>query len=343
MIAELFINNAFNLTVILSCCAALVLMSVWFHRYANGKKGFIFHAAQFFVYAIIIGTLGSITNNVIESYKLKFISPSVVDFLCTSLIALILTIKLFLLINQFERTQINKGRDITSARILSRIIKITIVVAIVLLYGEHFGMSLSGLLTFGGIGGIAVGMAGKDILSNFFSGIMLYFDRPFSIGDWIRSPDRNIEGTVTEIGWRMTKINTFDHRPLYVPNSIFSSISVENPGRMSNRRIKTVVGLRYEDADKIGAVVESVRQMLQAHPDIDQKQTLLVYFNAFADSSLNIMVYCFTKTTVWQEWLAVQQDVYLKIIAIVQSHGADFAFPSQTLYMEDTATQPANH
>lgn len=73
-------------------------------------------------------------------------------------------------------------------------------------------MSLSGLLTFGGIGGIAVGMAGKDVLSNFFSGIMLYFDRPFSIGDWIRSPDRNIEGTVAEIGWRITRINTFDHR-----------------------------------------------------------------------------------------------------------------------------------
>ena len=223
MIAELFINNAFNLTVILSCCATLVLMSVWYHRGERRCKGFIFHAAQFLVYAIIIGTLGSIANNVIENYSLKFISSSVVDFICTSLIALILTIKLFLVINQFEKTQINKGRDITSARILSRIIKITIVVAIILLYGEHFGMSLSGLLTFGGIGGIAVGMAGKDILSNFFSGIMLYFDRPFSIGDWIRSPDRNIEGTVTEIGWRMTKINTFDHRPLYVPNSIFSA------------------------------------------------------------------------------------------------------------------------
>ncbi|VEC92282.1 MscS family inner membrane protein YnaI [Salmonella enterica subsp. enterica] len=148
--------------------------------------------------------------------------------------------------------------------------------------------------------------AGKDVLSNFFSGIMLYFDRPFSIGDWIRSPDRNIEGTVAEIGWRITRINTFDHRPLYVPNSVFSSISVENPGRMTNRRIKTVIGLRYEDADKIGLIVDAIRNMLQAHSDIDQKQTLLVYFNEFADSSLNIMVYCFTKTTVWQEWLAVQ-------------------------------------
>ncbi|WP_252859824.1 low conductance mechanosensitive channel YnaI, partial [Shigella sonnei] len=280
-----------------------------------------------------------IINYVIENYKLKFITPDVIDFICTSLIAVILTIKLFLLINQFEKQQIKKGRDITSARIMSRIIKITIIVVLVLLYGEHFGMSLSGLLTFGGIGGLAVGMAGKDILSNFFSGIMLYFDRPFSIGDWIRSPDRNIEGTVAEIGWRITKITTFDNRPLYVPNSPFSSISVENPGRMTNRRITTTIGLRYEDAAKVGVIVEAVREMLKNHPAIDQRQTLLVYFNQFADSSLNIMVYCFTKTTVWAEWLAAQQDVYLKIIDIVQSHGADFAFPSQTLYM-DNITPP---
>ena len=318
MIAELFTNNALNLVIIFGSCAALILMSFWFRRGNRKRKGFLFHAVQFLIYTIIIS-----------------ITPGVIDFICTSLIAVILTIKLFLLINQFEKQQIKKGRDITSARIMSRIIKITIIVVLVLLYGEHFGMSLSGLLTFGGIGGLAVGMAGKDILSNFFSGIMLYFDRPFSIGDWIRSPDRNIEGTVAEIGWRITKIKTFDNRPLYVPNSLFSSISVENPGRMTNRRITTTIGLRYEDAAKVGVIVEAVREMLKNHPAIDQRQTLLVYFNQFADSSLNIMVYCFTKTTVWAEWLAAQQDVYLKIIDIVQSHGADFAFPSQTLYMDN--------
>lgn len=339
MIAELFTNNALNLVIIFGSCAALILMSFWFRRGNRKRKGFLFHAVQFLIYTIIISAVGSIINYVIENYKLKFITPCVIDFICTSLIAVILTIKLFLLINQFEKQQIKKGRDITSARIMSRIIKITIIVVLVLLYGEHFGMSLSGLLTFGGIGGLAVGMAGKDILSNFFSGIMLYFDRPFSIGDWIRSPDRNIEGTVAEIGWRITKIKTFDNRPLYVPNSLFSSISVENPGRMTNRRITTTIGLRYEDAAKVGVIVEAVREMLKNHPAIDQRQTLLVYFNQFADSSLNIMVYCFTKTTVWAEWLAAQQDVYLKIIDIVQSHGADFAFPSQTLYM-DNITPP---
>ncbi|EGT3571562.1 mechanosensitive ion channel family protein [Citrobacter amalonaticus] len=335
MFAELFIKNIFNLTVILSSVFSLILMNFFFRHTHKRKKGFIFHSVQFLIYALIISTLGSVANTVIVHYKINALSSSIIDFVCTSLIALILTIKLFLVINQFEKSQIRKGRDVTSARILSRIIKITLIVVIILLYGEHFGMSLSGLLTFGGIGGIAVGMAGKDILSNFFSGIMLYFDRPFSIGDWVRSPDRNIEGTVAEIGWRMTRITTFDHRPLYVPNSVFSSISVENPGRMSNRRINTVVGLRYEDAGKIGVIVDAIRQMLQNHSDIDQQQTLLVYFNGFGDSSLNIMVYCFTRTTVWEEWLAVQQQVYLNIIDIVQSHGADFAFPSQTLYLNN--------
>lgn len=337
MFTDLFVKNIFNVTVILSSLFSLILMNFLFRHSNKKKKGFILHVTQFLIYTLIISTLGSVANTVIAHYHISAISSSFVDFICTSLIALILTLKLFLLINQFEKSQINKGRDVTRARILSRIIKITLVIVIVLLYGEHFGMSLSGLLTFGGIGGIAVGMAGKDILSNFFSGIMLYFDRPFSIGDWVRSPDRNIEGTVAEIGWRMTKITTFDHRPLYVPNSVFSSISVENPGRMSNRRINTVVGLRYEDASKIGAIVTEIRQMLQTHADIDQQQTLLVYFNGFGDSSLNIMVYCFTRTTVWEEWLAVQQQVYLNIIDIVQNHGADFAFPSQTLYIDNSS------
>ncbi|SUC25635.1 MscS family inner membrane protein YnaI [Providencia rustigianii] len=198
-----------------------------------------------------------------------------------------------------KNNKLKKGSDPTSARIIARIFKTTVFVIIVLLFGEHFGMSLSGLMAFGGLGGIAIGMAGKDILSNFFSGIMLYFDRPFNIGDWVSSPDRNIEGTVVEIGWRLTKIVTFDHRPLYIPNSLFSSISVENPGRMTNRRIKTEIGLRYEDSDKISAIVDDIRTMLKQDENIDTGQTLLVYFDAFADSSLNIMVYCFTKTTVW--------------------------------------------
>ncbi|HHA2072156.1 TPA: mechanosensitive ion channel family protein, partial [Enterobacter ludwigii] len=125
--------------------------------------------------------------------------------------------KLFLVIDYFEIRQINKGHDVTDSRVITRVLKITVTLIAMLIFGQHFGMSFSGLLAFGGIGGIAVGMAGKDILSNFFAGIMLYFDRPFNIGDWIRSPDRNIEGVVAEIGWRLTKVMTFENRPMYIP------------------------------------------------------------------------------------------------------------------------------
>ncbi len=262
------------------------------------------------------------------------IGSETVNIITAVAVGLVWLRELFQLINRLTHAQIRKGSDPTSARAVARALKAAAVCLILLIFGEHFGIGLSGLLAFGGIGGIAIGMASKDVLSNIFSGVMLFFDRPFRIGDWVSSPDRNIEGTVVEIGWRITKIITFDHRPLYVPNAVFSAISVENPGQMTNRRIKTTIGLRYEDADRLQPIVEDIRAMLKKNEKIDQDQTLLVYFDAFAGSSLNIMVYCFTKTTRWAEWLEAQQEVYLAIIAIVHGRGADFAFESQTLYIE---------
>lgn len=196
---------------------------------------------------------------------------------------------------------------------------------------QEFGISLTGLITFGGVGGLIVGLAAKDLLSNFFGGLMIYFDRPFSVGDWISSPDRNIEGTVERIGMRMTVIRTFESRPLYVPNSVFSNIVVQNPSRMRNRRINETIGIRYKDADKMEAIVDDVKNMLKTHPDIEQRATLMVNFDAFADSSLNFFIYTFTKTVNWARYHEVKQDVMLKIVDIVHAHGADFAFPTRTV------------
>ena len=198
---------------------------------------------------------------------------------------------------------------------------------------QTMGFSISGILAFGGIGGLAVGFAAQDLLSNFFGGFILYFDRPFAIGDWIRSPDREIEGTVVKIGWRITTILTFDKRPLYIPNSLFSQISVENPSRMSNRRIKETIGLRYDDASKVEPIIKKVKEMLQNHPDIDNEKTLIVNFNTFASSSLDFFIYTFTKTTNWIEFHDVKQDVLLKIIKIVEENGAEFAFPTSTMHL----------
>lgn len=159
-----------------------------------------------------------------------------------------------------------------------------ITAALVLL--QTLGFSVSGVLAFGGIGGIAIGFAARDLLANFFGAIMIYLDRPFSVGDWIRSPDRNIEGTVEDIGWRLTRIRTFDQRPLYVPNAIFANISVENPSRMYNRRINETIGLRYEDIAKVPVIIERVRQYLIDHQDIEtESRTLIVNFNTYGPST----------------------------------------------------------
>lgn len=321
--------------------AANLLVAAMIMFLKRRKRGWshsiIVHVIELAVLFFAIAVARHYCLMAINDYQLSWITPRMVDLAAVAAAAGTFFHSLSMLINRLEKVQLRKGRNPTSAHMISRVMKFFAFIVMLLFFGEHFGLSMSGLLAFGGIGGIAIGMASKDILSNVFSGTMLYFDRQFNIGDWIRSPDRNIEGTVVEIGWRLTKIMTFDNRPLYVPNSLFSSISVENPGRMTNRRINTEVGLRYEDAGKIRGIVEDIRTMLAQHPDIDQNQTKLVYFNAFADSSLNIMVYCFTKTTHWAEWLGIQQEVYLKIIDIVQQHGADFAFPTQSIYLEKSS------
>lgn len=330
----LLIKYLTGMGIFLACLLAAFILAFMRHRRRKWSHNVIAQIVQLGLLYGAIAVARQYVNMAIADYHVTLVTPRMVDFVAVLTAAAVLMHTLSLLINRLEKTQLSKGGDPTSARLIARVLKFGAFVLMLLFFGEHFGLSMSGLLAFGGIGGIAIGMAGKDILSNVFSGAMLYFDRQFKIGDWIRSPDRNIEGTVVEIGWRLTKIMTFDKRPLYVPNSLFSSISVENPGRMTNRRINTEVGLRYEDAGKLRVIVDEIGQMLAQHPDIDQTQTTLVYFNAFAASSLNIMVYCFTKTTQWAEWLGIQQDVYLKIIDIVQRHGADFAFPSQTLYVE---------
>ena len=304
------------------------------HKHLSLAKKVSLHAIQAVLLSAFILTCKQIIVDAINDYHLHNTWLAPIHWSAYLLIGLVVVQQVFLLINLMEKRQVSKGNDPTSARLISRILKVIIFFVLALMLGEHFGLSLSGLMAFGGIGGIALGLASKDVLSNFFSGVMLFYDRQFNIGDWISSPDREIEGTVMEIGWRITKIQTFDQRPLYVPNSLFSSISVQNPGRMSNRRIFTTIGLRYDDADKIAAIVPAIRTMLQQNENLDHNQTTLVYFNGFADSSLNIMVYCFTKTTVWAQWLEIQQEVYLKIIDIVHQHGADFAFPTQTLYMK---------
>lgn len=236
-----------------------------------------------------------------------------------------------------QQAVIGKKVDKTTADAISQLLRISVIITSLLVGLQSLGFNISAILAFGGIGGVAVGFAAKDLLANFFGGLMIYLDRPFSVGDWIRSPDRNIEGTVEKIGWRLTLIRTFDKRPLYIPNSMFASISVENPSRMTHRRINETIGVRYDDSKQLPAIIDDVKAMLTNHPEIDNTQTLMVNFNQFAASSLDFFIYTFTKTTNWVKFHEVKQDVLFKITQIVESHGAEMAFPTSTIHIENDA------
>ncbi|MCV6615003.1 MAG: mechanosensitive ion channel family protein [Cellvibrionaceae bacterium] len=256
-------------------------------------------------------------------------------------VGVVLTIAWFLIrfISQAEKNLIDpefnhKPMDQTTVAAMGKLLRISVIITAALVALQTLGYSVSGVLAFGGIGGLAVGFAAKDLLANFFGGLMIYMDRPFKVGDWVRSPDKEIEGTVEDIGWRLTRIRTFDKRPLYVPNATFTQISLENPSRMLNRRIYETIGVRYDDADKVPALIEAVKEMLKNHEEIDQTQTLMVNFNAFAPSSLDFFIYTFTKTVNWAHYHEVKQDVLLKILDIIAAHGAECAFPTSTVHLQ---------
>lgn len=243
-------------------------------------------------------------------------------------------------VREFEKAAVSPRAkhpmDLTTVSAVGKLARAVIVLTAVLIIMQSLGYSISGVLAFGGIGGIAVGFAAKDLLANFFGGAMIYMDRPFKVGDWIRSPDKQIEGSVEHIGWRLTRIRTFDLRPLYVPNAIFTTISVENPSRMLNRRIYQVIGIRYADIHVMGSITDQVRDYLQNHEEVDIEQGVIANFEKFGDSSLDFFIYCYLHTTSWVTYNTILQDVLLRISEIVMEHGAEIALPTQRLHIADS-------
>ncbi|TNC99173.1 MAG: small-conductance mechanosensitive channel protein [Gallionellaceae bacterium] len=229
------------------------------------------------------------------------------------------------------RPHVGGAEDRTTVDGLSKIGRIVVVVLAALMVMQTLGFSISGVLAFGGVGGIAVGFAAKDLLANLFGGLMVHLDRPFNIGEKIRSPDREIEGIVEHIGWRQTSIRANNMALLFVPNSLFTSIVVENTSRISHRRIEETIGLRYQDLDKVTVIATEIEQMLKIHPEIDPEQNVIVALSKLAESSLDLTLLAFTRSGGLPQYHQIRQDVLLKVSDIVLRHEADFAFPTRTL------------
>jgi MscS family membrane protein len=244
-------------------------------------------------------------------------------------------------INNYEasyieaKTSAGEKVDKTLINAVRNALRAAVMVTAALIVLQTMGININGLLAFGGVGGITVGFAAKELIANMFGGLTIYIDKPFGVGDWIRSPDREIEGTVEEIGLRVTVIRTFDKRPLYVPNAVFTTIAVENPSRMTHRRIRETIGVRYDDVGQIPAILQDIRKYLKENPDIDESQTLMVNVNEFGASSVDFFIYTFTRTTVWTEFHTVKEKVMLAISDIITQHGGEIAFPTTTVHVPE--------
>lgn len=249
----------------------------------------------------------------------------------------------FRVVNSFERATLNEAEpsklDATAVIGVAKVLRLLLAVICLIVAFDLLGLDPRGLIAVGSVSGAALAFASKDLVSNWFGGVMLYLDKPFKVGDWIRSPDREIEGTVEYIGWRITKIMTFDKRPLYVPNAMFNNITVQNPSRMTHRRIKETIGVRYDDMEQVKDMVEKIRGYIESSELVAQNEVIIVNFNGFGTSSLNILVYCMTITTDWVTFHQHKETILLAISEIIESYGAEFAFQTQTIKLEQEGSQ----
>ena len=216
---------------------------------------------------------------------------------------------------------------------IAKTLKVFLLLTAVLVVAQNMGYSVSGLIASLGIGGIAIAMAAKDTISNIFGSIMILVDRPFVVGDWVKTSE--FEGVIEQVGFRSTRIRTFARTLVNVPNSTLANMVIDNIDGRSQRRIKMRLGLTYDTTPtQMKAAIAGIENILTNHAGVDQAYKL-VKFDEFDDSSLSIFLYYFSSSKVWEEYLQVRQEVNLQIMELLEEMGLEFAFPTQTLHIEN--------
>jgi MscS family membrane protein len=224
--------------------------------------------------------------------------------------------------------------DPTAADAIGKLVRAAIIITAILVAMQALGFSIGGLLAFGGIGGIAIGFAAQGLVANLFGGLTIYASRPFKVGEWIIMPGTEVMGEVQQIGWRATRVMGFDRRPFYVPNAMFNTAVLINHSRMTARRIQEYVHLRYSDIDKAQDIVNDVNSMLSKHPGIEH-DFFVFRFDTCGDFALKLLLYAFTVTTDYEEYMRVKEDILIKISAIIREHGGKLAVPTSTVHIPD--------
>ncbi len=208
------------------------------------------------------------------------------------------------------------------------------IVAVLELWGIKIGPVIAGL----GLFGVAVALGAQDLFKNLISGIMILLEKPFQLGDVISVPGHT-EGTVEHIGFRSTLIRKFDSTPITIPNYIFAEAPILNYTKRNYRRINWTIGLEYNSTlDQIKKLTEIISAYLKENDSfmVDENYKSFVRVEKFNDSSIDILIICFTSTKDWDKYLEIKEDLAMKIKHSVETIGLNFAFPSHSIYIEKT-------
>jgi MscS family membrane protein len=227
--------------------------------------------------------------------------------------------------------KINNKIDLILIPFISRTIRVILIAISISIIGQEFDYDVNGLVAGLGLGGLAFALAAKEAVGNLIGGIVIVTEKPFSIGDWILTP--SVEGTVEDINFRSTKVRTFSQALVTVPNSTLANEPITNWSRMGKRRITFHLGLNYKTTkEQIQRVVRRIEEMLRTRDEV-HPETIMVAFDHYNESSLDILIYFFTNTTVWAEHVKIKHEINLEIMGILEEEGVEVAFPSRTLYV----------
>ncbi|MGG1397948.1 mechanosensitive ion channel family protein [Bacillus salipaludis] len=233
--------------------------------------------------------------------------------------------------------KINNKIDLILIPFISRAIRVIMLAISLSIIGQEFDYDVNGLVAGLGLGGLAFALAAKEAVGNLIGGIVIVTEKPFSIGDWILTP--SVEGIVEDINFRSTKIRTFSQALVTVPNATLANEAITNWSRMGKRRITFHLGLNYRTTkEQIQRVVNRMEYMLNNHEDI-HPETVMVAFDHYNESSLDVLVYFFTNSTVWAEHVKIKHEINLEIMGILEDEGVEIAFPSRTIYVTPQASE----